>query len=229
MTMLWWTDLWLNEGFAEFATFLCISKLFEHYDVWTQFVSMMLQRAMNEDSLSNSHPIEIPVKSPSQIDEIFDSISYCKGASVLRMLYGFIGDADFRKGMHLYLTRHQYSNAKTADLWEALEEVTAQPIRAMMSSWTLKMGYPLVSVTIDNGPDGSRVLKLTQEKFTFKAEGSAEDLVSYKWFIPISLINGADPTHVFHKQLFDGEKSTEINIKIQHGQKQMDWIKVCRT
>jgi puromycin-sensitive aminopeptidase len=221
--MEWWTDLWLNEGFAEFVTFLCISNLFEKYDVWSQFLSMILSRAMKEDSLANSHPIEVAVTHPSEIDEIFDSISYCKGASVLRMLYNHIGDADFRKGMNLYLTRHSYANAQTSDLWKALGEVTSQPIEAMMSTWTKQMGYPLVSVAIAKGPDGSRVLKLKQEKFTFK---KGDDTVSYKWLIPISLSSSDDPSLGFHKKLFDGEKETEIEIKIDVGGKEMEWIKV---
>lgn len=60
--------------------------------------------------MKNSHPIEVPVGHPSEIDEIFDDISYNKGASVIRMLHKYIGDDDFRKGMNIYLTRHQVNN-----------------------------------------------------------------------------------------------------------------------
>lgn len=128
VTMEWWTHLWLNEGYASFVEFLCVNKLFPDYDIWTQFVTDMYTRALELDCLKNSHPIEVPVGHPSEIDEIFDEISYAKGASVIRMLHHYIGDADFRKGMNIYLTRHQYKNTKTEDLWAALSEASSKPV-----------------------------------------------------------------------------------------------------
>jgi len=92
VTMEWWTHLWLNEGYASFVEFLCVEHLFPEYDIWTQFVTDTYIRALELDALNNSHPIEIPVGHPSEIDEIFDDISYNKGASVIRMLHNFIGD-----------------------------------------------------------------------------------------------------------------------------------------
>ncbi len=87
---------------------MCVDHLLPQYDIWTQFVTDSHIRALELDCLKNSHPIEVPVSHPSEIDEIFDDISYSKGASIIRMLHRFIGDADFKSGMHLYLTRHQY-------------------------------------------------------------------------------------------------------------------------
>lgn len=95
----------------------------------------MYTRALELDCLKNSHPIEVPVGHPDEIDEIFDEISYAKGASVIRMLHHFIGDADFRKGMNIYLTRHQYKNTHTEDLWVALEEASSKPVANVMSTW----------------------------------------------------------------------------------------------
>ena len=85
-------DLWLNEGFATFMEYLCVNELFPSYNIWSQFVSDVLIEALNLDGLDNSHPIEIPVQNPAEIDEIFDSISYSKGASVIRMLHSYISD-----------------------------------------------------------------------------------------------------------------------------------------
>ncbi len=96
-------------------------------------------KALELDSLENSHPIEVPVNDPSEIDEIFDEISYDKGASIIRMLYNYIGEDDFRKGMHLYLTKYQYDNACTNDLWAALGEASGKPIEAVMGTWTRQM------------------------------------------------------------------------------------------
>ena len=80
------------------------------------------------DCLQNSHPIEVQVGHPSEIDSIFDEISYNKGAAVIRMLHNYIGDDLFRKGMEIYLKRHAYANAFTEDLWEALEEASSKPV-----------------------------------------------------------------------------------------------------
>jgi len=97
---------------------MCVEKLFPEYDIWTQFVTDTHIPALELDCLDSSHPIEVEVAHPSEIDEIFDVISYNKGASIIRMLHYFIGDENFRRGMNLYLTRHQYRNASTLDLWK---------------------------------------------------------------------------------------------------------------
>ncbi|KAJ8781493.1 hypothetical protein J1605_010992 [Eschrichtius robustus] len=88
----WWTHLWLNEGFASWIEYLCVDHCFPEYDIWTQFVSADYTRAQELDALDNSHPIEVSVGHPSEVDEIFDAISYSKGASVIRMLHDYIGD-----------------------------------------------------------------------------------------------------------------------------------------
>lgn len=82
----------MNEGFASWIEYLCVDHCFPEYDIWTQFVASDLTHALELDALKNSHPIEVPVGHPSEIDEIFDAISYSKGASVIRMLHNFIGD-----------------------------------------------------------------------------------------------------------------------------------------
>ncbi|CAH0398786.1 unnamed protein product [Chilo suppressalis] len=191
VTMEWWTHLWLNEGYASFVEFLCVNHLFPEYDIWTQFVTETYIRALELDCLKNSHPIEVPVGHPSEIDEIFDDISYNKGASVIRMLHRYIGDDDFRKGMNVYLTRHQYKNTFTEDLWAALEEASNKPVGAVMSTWTKQMGFPMVQVTSEQrGPD--RVLNLTQQKFC--ADGSVGD--DTLWMVPITISTQEQPSKV---------------------------------
>merc|ERR1719273_2743478 len=96
VTMEWWTHLWLNEGFASFMENTCTNDLFPEMDIWTQFVS---------------DTIEVEVGHPSEVDEIFDNISYNKGASVIRMLHDYIGNDAFKQGMKHYLTTHSYKNA----------------------------------------------------------------------------------------------------------------------
>ncbi|KAG8229240.1 hypothetical protein J437_LFUL007926, partial [Ladona fulva] len=173
VTMEWWTHLWLNEGYASFVEFLCVEHLFPEFDIWTQFVTDTYIRALELDCLKNSHPIEVPVGHPSEIDEIFDDISYNKGASVIRMLHRYIGDEDFRRGMNTYLTRHQYGNTFTEDLWAALEEASNKPVGAVMSTWTKQMGFPTVKVVEQKQEgDNQRRLKVMQHKFC--ADGSTQ-------------------------------------------------------
>ncbi|XP_019871557.2 puromycin-sensitive aminopeptidase isoform X1 [Aethina tumida] len=190
VTMEWWTHLWLNEGYASFVEFLCVNYLFPEYDIWTQFVNDSYIKALELDSLKNSHPIEVPVNNPSEIDEIFDDISYNKGASVIRMLHHYIGDADFRKGMHLYLTRHQYKNTFTEDLWAALEEASNKPVGDVMSTWTKQMGFPVVTVEQKSCAEGGVTLSLSQSKFI--ADGS-KPTEEYLWMIPISISTSKNP------------------------------------
>ncbi|CAJ0748807.1 12274_t:CDS:2, partial [Entrophospora sp. SA101] len=98
VTMEWWDHLWLNEGFATWVGYLAIDKIFPDWDIWTQFVTEGFQKGLQLDSLKSSHPIEVPVNNPSEIHQIFDAISYYKGASVIRMLSDHLGENIFLSG-----------------------------------------------------------------------------------------------------------------------------------
>ncbi|XP_071450915.1 puromycin-sensitive aminopeptidase [Hetaerina americana] len=220
VTMEWWTHLWLNEGYASFVEFLCVEHLFPEYDIWTQFVTETYIRALELDCLKNSHPIEVPVGHPSEIDEIFDDISYNKGASVIRMLHRYIGDEDFRKGMNMYLTRHQYGNTFTEDLWSALEEASNKPVGAVMSTWTKQMGFPTVKVVqqIQEGPNQRR-LKVTQHKFC--ADGSTQD-DSPIWMVPLTFSTSKHPTKLAHQMVLETKSSDVVLDNVFPD----DWVKV---
>ena len=92
VTMEWWTDLWLKEGFASWIEYLCVDNCLPELDIWTHFVTSDHSRALALDSLKNSHPVEVTVGPPSEVNEIFDAISYSKGACIIRMLHSYIGD-----------------------------------------------------------------------------------------------------------------------------------------
>ncbi|XP_017028738.1 puromycin-sensitive aminopeptidase isoform X2 [Drosophila kikkawai] len=219
VTMEWWTHLWLNEGYASFVEFLCVHHLFPEYDIWTQFVTDMYTRALELDSLKNSHPIEVPVGHPSEIDEIFDEISYNKGASVIRMLHDYIGEDDFRKGMNLYLTRHQYGNTCTEDLWTALQEASSKKVADVMSSWTQHKGFPVVSVEQEQQGPKKRVLRLKQCKFTADGSEAEEDCL---WTVPISVSTSKNPTGIAKTFLLD-KPSMEVVLE---NVEENDWIKI---
>ncbi|KAL7055268.1 hypothetical protein AAHC03_024269 [Spirometra sp. Aus1] len=194
VTMEWWTHLWLNEGFATFIEYLAVDHCFPEYDIWTIFLTDEFYSAMELDELKTSHPIEVPVNSPSEIEEIFDAVSYEKGASIIRMLRDYIGPEHFKRGLQLYISRHMYSNTVTEDLWQALSEVCNQPIADIMSSWTKRTGFPVLSVRPATNCSGSRY-HLAIEQLRFLADGTHGDSGS-EWYVPVSICDVADSSKV---------------------------------
>lgn len=176
VTMEWWTHLWLNESFASFMSYIVLDDLFPEWHIWTRFVMYDHADALHLDSLTNTHPIEVEVHHPDQISEIFDAISYDKGASVLRMLMHYIGPDHFQAGLSYYLKKHSYKNTAATHLWEAFEKVSGKPVGKFMQTWLTKPGYPLVTV----GEPKIDQLSLTQSRFTLK---KAKDQT--QWPIPL--------------------------------------------
>jgi puromycin-sensitive aminopeptidase len=163
VTMEWWKELWLNEGFATFVGVQATAHLFPEWDMWTNFQSDYTNSALITDALASSHPIEVEVRSSAQIGEVFDVISYKKGAAIIRMINELIGEPAMRKGLNAYLKRHQYGNAVTTDLWKALGEAAGRDVAQFMARWTGVTGYPLVSVTRDAAQHSH--FKVTQTRF----------------------------------------------------------------
>lgn len=189
VTMEWWTDLWLNEGFASYMGPKAVDDRFPEWKLWEQYVATEFFAALHDDSLKNSHPIEIPVKNPHEIREIFDHITYNKGSAVNRMLEHYLGEPVFRAGLRKYLKRYAYKNARTQDLWKALEEVSGQPVRKIMAGFTKQMGYPAVSVSRKG-----RSLRLAQKRFVFDGRPDKKRL---SWNVPLTLsADGAKPRSV---------------------------------
>ncbi len=189
VTMEWWDDLWLNESFASWMGTKATDWAFPDWEMWTQFVNMDTNRALSLDGLKNSHPIEQEVKDPAEISQLFDAISYSKGASVIRMLEQFLTPEVFRQGLHQYLTANQYANACTEDLWAALEEASQLPVSAIMKTWTGQMGYPVLKVETQDSGDGLE-LAISQERFVYDnllGESQSEGLV---WQVPVGIAQG---------------------------------------
>ncbi|ONK59336.1 uncharacterized protein A4U43_C08F5390 [Asparagus officinalis] len=176
VTMEWWTHLWLNEGFATWMSYLAADSLFPEWNIWIQFLDDNIS-GFNLDALSESHPIEVDINHASEVDEIFDSISYDKGASVIRMLQSYLGASCFQKSLASYIKKYAYSNAKTEDLWAVLEEESGEPVKMIMNTWTKQKGYPVVYVTVKDN-----ALEFVQSHFL--ADGSVGD---GQWIVPITL------------------------------------------
>ncbi|CAH6789074.1 Enpep [Phodopus roborovskii] len=146
VTMDWWDDLWLNEGFASFFEFLGVNQAETEWQMRSQVLLEDVLPVQEEDSLVSSHPVVVTVSTPAEITSVFDGISYSKGASILRMLEDWITPDKFQKGCQNYLKKFQFGNAKTSDFWESLQEASGQPVKDVMDTWTSQMGYPVITV-----------------------------------------------------------------------------------
>ena len=211
VTMEWWDDLWLNESFASWMGNKAVDWLFPEWEMWTQFVNMDTNRALSLDGLKNSHPIEQAVKNPAEVSQLFDAISYSKGASVIRMLENFLGEESFRKGLNRYLSSHMYDNARTEDLWSALETESGRPVTAIMDSWVKQMGYPVLQVESDR-TGGQTTLSVTQERFVYDRllgdSGPDSDSDNEVWRVPVSASQGGEESAV---TVMDG-RQTQIDV-----------------
>jgi len=180
VTMKWWNDLWLNESFASWMSYLAVDHLFPEWNIWTEFVVSEQSVALKLDALENTHPIEVAINHPDEIRTIFDAISYEKGASVIQMLKNYLGDEAFRGGLRVYLKRHAYSNAITTDLWTALEETSGKPVRDFMSAWTGQPGYPLLRAhTTDTE------LTVRQNRFYLNPGSQPNNIHEQTWPVPL--------------------------------------------
>ena len=191
VTMEWWTHLWLNEGFASYIEYLAVDKLYPSWNIWTQFAYLDASRALALDALKHTHPIEIPVHHPDEIAEIFDEVSYSKGASVIRMLADYLGEKDFRDGLRLYLKKHSYANASTIHLWQAFGKVSGKPVEKMMKNWTGKGGYPVVSANLKKGK-----LELMQKRFFSNPQSGKEAKDKTLWAVPVSVLEGKNKQEI---------------------------------
>lgn len=181
VTMQWWDELWLNEGFATWVGYAAVDHLFPDWHIFLGFVSTAVQTALNLDGLHNSHPIKVPVKDALDIDQLFDAISYLKGASTIRMLLSYLGKELFLKGVALYLKRNEYGNATSEDLWAAILEVSGKPIDSMMQSWITKVGFPVLEAQMKNDN-----LEISQSRFLNSGHVAPEDDQT-TWWVPLGL------------------------------------------
>eukprot|EP00300_Choanocystis_sp_HF-7_P010283 c16873_g1_i2.p1 GENE.c16873_g1_i2~~c16873_g1_i2.p1 ORF type:complete len:898 (+),score=222.66 c16873_g1_i2:34-2694(+) len=188
VTMEWWTHLWLNEGFARFMEFLAVNHVFPEWRVWDEFVYSVFNTALSLDMLASSHPVEVPVNHPDEINEIFDTISYAKGASVIRMLACYIGIDTFMAGLKSYLTHHAYSNAETHHLWDQIAAAAKIDVATLMSAWTSRLGYPLVTVS----EPAEKCCNLSQQQFiasrSNKQQQQSVDKNQAAWIIPLTVL-----------------------------------------
>ena len=183
VTMNWWDELWLNEGFATWVGYYAVAHLFPEWNVPSMVMLQSREVALGLDSLSESHPVKVNVHDPKAIDQVFDTISYLKGCSVLEMMSGYLGEATFLKGVALYLKRNKFHNATMDDLFKCISEVSGVDMLARIKPWILDIGYPILNVERSNN-----LLQLSQERYlpsSGKKPVSAND-----WWIPLMMTKG---------------------------------------
>ncbi|KAK4504672.1 hypothetical protein PRZ48_002633 [Zasmidium cellare] len=205
VTMDWWSELWLNEGFATWVGWYAVDHLHPDWNVWGQFVTDSMQMAFQLDSLRTSHPIEVPVRNALEVDQIFDHISYLKGSSVIRMLASHLGVKTFLQGVADYLKANKYSNATTNDLWSALSKASGQDVPTFMDPWIRKIGFPVVTVAEEPGQ-----LSVKQSRFLTAGEVKPEEDETV-WWIPLGLKTGPQATDA-KREPFTAKEDTYRDI-----------------
>ncbi|MFQ5531384.1 MAG: M1 family metallopeptidase, partial [Candidatus Nanoarchaeia archaeon] len=206
VTMKWWNDLWLNESFANYMAFKALHYYFPEWNIWEYHLESETLGALDADSLKTTHPISVEVKSPNEIEELFDEISYGKGGSVLRMIDSFLGEETFKKGVGFYLDKFKYSNAEADDFWNCLSRFSKENIKKIAKSWINQPGYPLLKVE-------SRGKKLVIEQEAFQ-----DAFKGQRWLIPLTIRpNGETKTVVLKKRRQKIRLDSEY-FKLNHDQ-----------
>ncbi|KZT61401.1 hypothetical protein CALCODRAFT_553125 [Calocera cornea HHB12733] len=208
VTMRWWDNLWLNEAFATImGELVTIQELHPEWRPNSGFIDGHLQRALQLDSLRSSHPIEVPCPDEKVAAQILDGISYSKGASVLRMLSYMLGQEVFLKGVSLYLKAHLYGNTVTADLWKGISEASGINVKELMASWTLKTGFPLVTVT-----ETATGLHMKQSRFLVTNDVKPDEDATI-WHIPLNLKTmGSDGEPIVDNRATLATRETSIEL-----------------
>ena len=196
----WWSFLWLNESFATYMAYKAADALFPEWTVWDEYLADITSGGKSLDALRSSHPVEVLVSDPNEVDQLFDAISYNKGGSVLRMLEDAIGAERFRDGVRAYLTKHAYANATTDDLWGAM----GPDVPAMMDGWTRRTGHPVVHVS-----GGT----LKQERFLLDRDPEKPESDPTLWDIPVAALDA-------------GGKRTSTLLTGREGKAPPGWLKL---
>ncbi|CAD6194528.1 unnamed protein product [Caenorhabditis auriculariae] len=188
------------------------------FKIWLHFVHDELASGMELDALRNSHPIEVEIDNPNELDEIYDSITYAKSNSVNRMLCYYLSEPVFQKGLRLYLKKFSYSNAVTQDLWSALSDASGQNVNELMSGWTKQMGFPVVKVSQKKEGD-KRILTLEQRRFI---SDGGDDSANSLWQVPITVSVQSAPEDVKARFVLKERKQDFV----VEGVADADWVKL---
>ncbi|XP_047467541.1 glutamyl aminopeptidase [Mugil cephalus] len=206
VTMDWWDDLWLNEGFASFFEYIGVEKAEPTWGMRDIMIISDVLPVMVNDALLSSHPIIVNVSTPAEITSVFDAISYSKGASILRMLEDWMGKELFRDGCRKYLNDFYFKNAKTSNFWASLASVSGFPVAEVMDTWTKQMGYPVLHLSVSETN-----AKLSQKRFLLDPKADITQPptpLQYKWTIPVEWYSVKRDKHMM--DLFNRSETEHI-------------------
>jgi aminopeptidase N len=184
VTMQWWDNIWLNEGFATWMETKCVAAMHPKWDI-PQYVAADEQRTLNFDAQPTTRSIRASADTPDEIDQMFDLIAYNKAGAVLLMVENYLGEETFRKGVHAYLAAHEYGNATAEDFWNAQTEVSHKPVDKIMESLVAEPGAPI----LEFGPPAAGQVPVAQSRF-FLSPGVTPD-PRQKWTLPVCFKAGA--------------------------------------
>jgi aminopeptidase N len=205
VTMEWWDDIWLNEGFATWITPKPIEAWKPEWDLRVEEAANT-SNSLTVDAMESTRPIRSRADTPGEINQMFDGIAYGKTAAVLRMLESYVGENTFRDGIRAYVKKYQYANAKAEDFWSTMTAVTKQPIDKMMPSFVTQAGAPLVRASA-RCEGGATLLTLAQQRL-FARRGPFRAGSSEVWTIPVTVRNLDAPSAAPHKFLLAKKSDT---------------------
>ncbi|XP_045446717.1 aminopeptidase N [Melitaea cinxia] len=215
VTPAWWSDIWLNEGFASYVEYVAVDAVEKSWKLMEIFILNEVQSVFKLDALTSSHQISVEVGNPEEIGAIFDKISYGKGSAILRMMNHFLTDDVFNAGITDYLNAKKYGDAEQRDLWSALTNAARErnafdaDVAVVMDSWTLQTGFPVLTIT-RNYEKGS--ITFRQERFVL-INDTLQEHNSSVWWIPVSYTTASekDFKSTRPKLWLRGERSIVVN------------------
>ncbi|XP_045506733.1 aminopeptidase N-like isoform X2 [Colias croceus] len=224
VTMKWWSDLWLNEGFATFVASLGVRAAEPAWRAEHAYAVGNIMSVLALDALESSHPVSVAIDDPKRISEIFDEISYRKGSTLIRMMTMFLGEDVFRKALHNYLITHSYNNAEQDDLWKELTQVSQQnggltrnvTVKQVMDTWTRQTGYPLLTVNRDYADNS---LTISQKRYL--SLGTAKTTSS--WWVPLSVLCEKDSQNQQVQWLSQSE-GVANEYRFEHSATPDEWV-----
>jgi hypothetical protein len=195
VTPAWWTHLWLNEGFATWMQYHAVDRLFPSWNIWLDFARGEMSDALTADSDQHTHAIAVPdVEDPRLVDNLFDDVTYAKGAAVIRMVAQEMGDLAFQQAIRLYLKRFLFGTATTQDLCQALDEVAGRPAEMgkMMTQWVNQRGYPVLQFRLSPPSDDPALPGAANSLHLYVDQHSSVADAPSVWRTPVTLTIGFD-------------------------------------
>ncbi|XP_078539355.1 aminopeptidase N-like [Lissotriton helveticus] len=225
VTPKWWNDVWLKEGFASYVEYLGVDHVEPSWNFKDLILFNDVYTAMGFDALATSHPLSskaAEINTPAEVRQLFDAISYSKGASIMRMLSEILSEELFKEGLRVYLLINEYNNTVADDLWSSLQKAVdnqtsvqlPHSVRTIMDTWVLQMGFPVITINTSTG-------EITQQHFLLDPESNVTrpSEFNYTWIVPITWMKTGSAQSTFW---LNGKSAVNNAFKLSTGSS--DWV-----